>query len=496
MIRIDASGWAKRNLWPLQNGELAVRPGLRSEFDGSTSLSGRRVVDGFSVLDPVTGDAWFYLIHYATSGAADVKINVYDENWTLFQEYSTGSDAIPEVVTHAEVLDFITISSPSFPTVFGLVGGGLIKAEKQDSVNSFLTALDVPAGICTAWASSRVVIARGSSLFISDPVTATGGDPRTFVAENQVYLEAPIYGLHTTAGGALVACTARGVYALSEQAAASGQVPVGDWQKLSDHQTTRFKTTASVNGRLWGITQKGIQLIDTEGATEVALDDPEVSPTSVAPIRNSDYRRNCELLPGLSGPIVAYRDEGAWMMVDDSTGIRSWWTGSYGDPIAKLVGVAQHATGDQLLIFSEYERTSDDSAVCRVWGNQDTGAAVVSSLSGVTEVRGYLIGRTPSPVDGSPVIRQCFAGTDGTTSYFYIRGDGGSVTVTHPFLVGTTAKWNASRDNEDPEIRSARHHFAERTDDIAMVVGTGPQRTRISTDIAIEIRGPGRRGRP
>lgn len=496
MIRIDASGWAKRNLWPLPSGELAVRPGLREELDGSSSLSGREIDDGFSVIDPVTGDAWFYIVHHATSGAADVQIDIYDHNFTLFQRYSTGSDAVPEVVTHAEVLDSIVISSPSFPTAFGLVGGGLIKAEKQDSVNSFLTALDVPAGICTAWASSRVVIARGSSLFVSDPVTATGGDPRTFVAENQIHLEAPIYGLHTTAGGSLVACTSRGVYALSEQAAASGQVPVGDWRRLSDHEATRYKTTAAVNGRLWGLTRKGIHLIDVEGAQEVPLDDPDMDGVDIPIIKNHDYRRNAILLAGPDGPMVALHTAGALMMIDEHTGVRSWWTGADDNPRMEVVGVGTHAPGDTVLICSVYEGvTGSASAVLRVTGNEDCDEQLRTSTDTGTGVTGYLLGRQPSPVDGSPVIRQAFTAVDGSLATCRIRGASSSVTVAHPYDVGT-ATWSATPTTEDPEIRSARHHFAERTDDFGFIIGAYPQLTRISTEIAVEIRGPGRRGRP
>ena len=484
MIRIDCSGWAKRNLWPLPSGELAVRPGLRVEFDGSASLSGRTIAAGFSVIDPVTGNAWFYIVHHADGGSVgNTKINVYSDDWVLFQEYDTGSDAIPEVVTHAEVLDFITIASPSFPTAFGLVGGGLIRAEKQDSLNSFLTSLDVPAGISTAWAGSRVVIARGSSLFISDPVTATGGDPRTFVAENQVTLEAPIYGLHTTAGGALVACTARGVYALSEQAAASGQVPVGDWQRLSDHEATRFKTTASVNGRLWGLTRKGIRLIDTEGAQEVALDDPDIDVQDIPTIKHNDYRRATTIMAGPDGPVVSSRRQGAVCMVDEHTGIRSWWTNSDTAPSLNVVGVLQHASGETVLL--------DDEDALRVTGNTDTGEAIADG----TDITGYLLGRIPSPVDGSPVIREVTGSTDGSTLAIYIRGAGGEVTVAHPYDVGT-ATWAADPTTEDPEMRSARKLFSERTDDFSIVVGTKPQRTRLGTELAVKIAGPGRRGRP
>lgn len=484
MIRIDASQWSKRNLWPLPSGELAVRPGLRTEFDGSVSLAGRTVCDAFSVIDPVTGFAWFYLTHHADGGSAgNVKINVYDDNWTLFQEYDTGSDAIPEVVTHAEVLDFIVINSPSFPTAFGLVGGGLVRAEKQNSLNTSLTALDIPEGLCVAWASSRVVYARGSSLFISDPVTATGGDPRTIVPENQVVLEAPIYGLHTTAGGALVACTAKGVWALSEQAAAGGQVPVGDWRRLSDHETLRYKTTAQVNGRLWGLTRKGIRLIDTEGAQEVPLDDPHIDIQVIPTIQHNDYRRAATIMAGPDGPVISSRRLGAVCMVDELSGIRSWWTDSDSAPSLNIVGVMTHATGETVLM--------DDEDALRVTGNTDTGEAIADG----SDITGFLIGRQKTPVDGSAVIREVTAACDGGTLAIYIRGDGGEVNVTHEHEVGT-ATWQASPTSEDPEIRSARKQFSERTDDFSIVIGTKPQRTRLSTEIAVKVAGPGRRGRP
>ncbi len=483
MTQIDVTGWAKRNLWPLSDGSVAVRPGIRDIY---SAVANRTIVAGFSLIEPNTGEGWHYIVDVDSQDAtaADTTIRVYDENWVLLQAYATGSDVTPEVVTYGVLLDFLTISSPSFDTVFGFVGGGLIKALKQSSINTGTTAIEVPRGLCVAWASSRIVMADGTSVYISDPVTALGGDPRTFVAENQIVLPDVIRGLHVSSGGALIMVTERGVYSLSEQAAAVGQIPVGDLQKVTDYEAQSLGSTVTAHGRVFGLTQKGFRLVDMEGAEEQLLDDPMMPVGHGVRIQSEDYRRMCKAYPGQRGPVFSYPHANAVHMVDLGTGVRSWWTFTHSGE-GKVVGVLRERDGDEILLT--------EAAAYRVVGNHDGVAGLTEEAAAV---KGFYLGRIQSPVQGSPVIRRLDVASDtGSNVLGACRGEDKTSAPTQRGAVIGTAVWGTDAETE-AAVQSAQFRFSTRTDDISLEAGAEQPLSRVDPGVYLEVRGPGKKGRP
>lgn len=319
-------GWSKLNVYPLQSGELAARPGLRRVQDPDT---GRKFVGGFSVLNPYTSEVWHYLFDVISATTTSLRLRIVDEDFVTWQEFLLGVNVDPRVITHAVVEGELVITSPDFDTLWGLVGSGITYAKKVASDNPATTAIDVPRGICTSWCN-RVVIANGASLFISDPVSATGGSTRTYVGQNQNQRPAPVFGLHEGAGGQLIVLTSRGVYGLDASAAAVGIVGSNgtDWRLLNHHETYTYQSSAVIRGRCFALSKAGYLLVDIENDKEEALDDL-MMPRAYGPrIASNDYRA-ARMLAGDEGPYVAYGDALSAHALAD--GIRSWWTTSAGD---------------------------------------------------------------------------------------------------------------------------------------------------------------------
>ena len=271
---VDARPWAKLNMYPLPSGELAVRPGLRRLATPSAS---RKFVGGFSVINPFTPEVWHYVFDVATTAPLNLKLTIYDEDFVAWQTFTVGANVDPRVITYAVVAEQLLICSPDFPTIFGMVGSGVRLAVKVDPDTAALTALEVPRGIVTAW-NNRAVIADGNFIYVSDAVADSGGDVRTFVAQNKNGLPGPVFGIHQAAGGALVAVTQAGVYGLDGSASAVDILdPQGTaWQKLNHHESFTFGSSCVVRGRVYGLTRKGYMLVDTESEREEQLNDPRL----------------------------------------------------------------------------------------------------------------------------------------------------------------------------------------------------------------------------
>lgn len=474
---INVRTWARRNVWPLQSGELAVRPGLREVY---TAESGRVVVAGFSVRNPFSGDVWHYVVDVASSGAADTKIRIYDEDFQAIQVYDTSADVRPRAVTHAVVQDHIIITSPDFPTVWGVIGSGITTAEKVDSVNTTRTTLDVPQGLCVSWAD-RCVIADGSSIFFSDAVTLSVGDPRAFIGDNQVSRPGVIYGLHVGAGGSLVVVASDGVWALPEDAAGAGQVVFGLWQRLTDHQASGFMQSCAVRGRIYGLTRRGYRLIDTQGTDEVLLDDPVMPRAIVGRIATEDYRAAGRMLASDLGPIVSLDDLDTFHMHDLATGATSWWEMLVTGEEGHVVGVLEENDGDVMLLT--------EKGGYRLFGNFDGDA---TSEDGT--VAGVLAGVIPTPPGLSPVLRAVDWASD-TQGDIEVSVRGTTKTKAPPQVgvVEGSSTWNGSDLWETPPLRSRRTRWSVRRDDLAVELSADNCLQRLGDTVDIEFAGPGAR---
>jgi hypothetical protein len=477
MTAIDVDGLSKANLWPLPSGELAVRPGLRrvQSPDGS-----RIFVGGFSVLNPFTGECWSYVFDAtsSTSTPRDLRLRIYDEDWQIFQALSLGVNVVPRVITHAVVEGQILIASPDFPTLWGLVGSSIILAIKQPSDNPSTTALDIPRGIVTTF-GNRAVLADGPSLYFSDPVAATGGDLRTFVAQNQNQRPAPVYGLHEGAGGKLVVLTQRGVYGLDASAGAVGIVGSNGtaWEILNHSETYTFSSSCTVNGRVFALTRKGYRLVDVENNDEETLSDSAI-PRLYGPRIVSDDWREAAIFGLNDGPGVALRS--ALSMADLGDQVRSWWKRPDSGAAFKVRGVLKTVDGSDLIIAEDgvYEPT----------GNFDGD---LTSTPAATQPKGAVYGRVPTDVAANPMARDVRAiaslGGEGSV-YVSIRGQAAQ-SVTPPVdaraLVIGTSSWGDARIYEPAPMAAIRTQHALDSHDMGIEVAFDFCETRIGGKIEL-----------
>ena len=300
-----------------------------------------------------------------------------------------------------------------------MVGSGAYLAEKVDSVNPGTTAIDVPRGIVTAW-NNRFVIANGQSIFFSDLIAETGGDPRTFVVENQNSIQSTVFGLHVAAGGQLVVVTSGGVYGLDSGQAAVQVVAAGStaWQKLHHHEATSLESSCVVNGRVWALTRRGYMLVDTENDQEVALDQA-LQPRYWAPRYALQDYRPARMYGGELGPIVSVDTFNGTHMHDLAHDLRSWWNSNPAQASWKVRGVLRGPDGVQMLMTQ--------NSVLRMFGNFD-GTAAISGAETIQPF-GVLAGIMPTRPYDSPTVREirvsaalCSA-TGSLGAHVAVRGD-------------------------------------------------------------------------
>lgn len=481
-MTIDCRAWSKRNLWRRANGDLCVRPGLRRL---ATPTAGRRWVGGFSLKNPWTLETWHYIADVDDDGR-NLIVRILDEDFVEFQAFDTGVDAIPRGFSHAVVEGMLLICSPDMPTLFGIVGSGIGLANKVDSDNPSTTAIAVPRGIVTVWCN-RAVICDGASMFVTDPVAVTGGDLRTFVAQNQNQRPGVVFGVHEGAGGMLVVVTSEGTYGIDSSAVAVQIVGSNntEWRMLNHAAAFTYDSSCVVRGRVYALTARGYTLVDVENDREELLDEPMYPRRFGARIASLDWR-TARMLPGDDGPMVA---DGARLSVQDVASpypLRAWWTCAV--PASWVPrGILRDVDGGMMLLAED--------GVYAVGGNVDGDAALSSAAS--TQPTGILCGVIPSTPQQSPVERvvEVAAAVGGLPLgvSISVRGDattlddGGVPPVDNRSLVIGSSLWGATVNaNSTPlvyqptPLSSVRWHGDLASDEITVEFGAAYPDTRLS----------------
>lgn len=481
MSAIDTRAWAKLNMYPLNSGELAVRPGLRRLYapDG-----GRKFVGGFSVQNPYTPEVWHYIFDVLVGVAADLRLRIVDEDFVTWQTFSLGVNADPRVITHAIVQEQGIIASPDFPTLFFMVGSGAIFAKKVASDNVNTTAIEVPRGICCAW-NNRVVIADGPSLFVSDPVATGGGDVRTYVNQNQNSRDGAVFGLHVSAGGALVALTSKGVFGLDGSATAVQIVGASNtaWTTLNHHESYTHASSCVIRGRVYALTRAGYMLVDTENDTEEVLDDPRLPRRYGPRIASADWR-TARMFAGDEGPYVADGDTLSAHSLADQ--VRSWWRCNVGSTF-RARGTLRTEDGDEMLLCED--------GVYVMHGNFDGTQLLASDTA--AQPKGILCGLIPSSPKQNPTVRsvQAAAALGGVGSiYMAVRGDIDSASSTpaadnRSLIIGTSSWGATGKRYQDAPLASIRAQFDLNTDEIALEVGADYPGTRLNVVVDVDMSG-------
>lgn len=481
MTLVDARGWSKRNCCRLASGELAVRPGLRRVLAPDSQ---RMFCGGFSILNQFTGETWSYVFDVTSSVSSnrDLRLRIYDEDWQIFQTFSLNRNVDPRVITHAVVEGEILICSPDFPTLFGLVGSGVILAVKVASDNPSTTAIDMPSGIVSSF-GNRFAIADGVTLYFSDPLTPTGGDARTFVPQNANQRPAPIFGLHEGAGGALVCITRAGVFGLDSSAGAVGIVGSNGtaWRMLNHAESYSFCSSAVVNGRVYALSRKGYKLVDVENDTDEVLNDPMVPFTYGARIASDDWR-TARMFSGDDGPYVSIT--GACSAHDLDEKIRSWWSCNVGSTF-NVRGVLKTPDGDDMLLAEDgiYEVVQE--------GNFDGDT---TSTPAGTQPKGFLAGRVlTGPADNftarDVTATASVGGTSGGVVYIAVRGDAPTPAVVPADIRGLvegSSSWGASgRIYEPAPLQVQRAQFDLNSRDVSVEYGADFPSTRLGEGVDV-----------
>ena len=510
-MKIDTSNFDLRNIDVNQSGELSVRGGeyimqTLVNPESVTAAAGRQSFVGeraLSVKSQFVDDIQFYVIggNRDTPGVlanGDLWLQILEENLTYGnrkQCVNLGRYRPIRAMSSAVINGQLIISGPDIPTLWGYTGSGLTFARKQDSINVTVETLSVPNGICVSWAG-RCVIAKGETLFISDPLA-----PRTYTAGGIVPLAGIIYGLHVGINGDLVAVTADGVFSLSSQAAAQGQRVIGSVQKLSNYRASKYNCSALTPSGIYGLTKRGIIRIDVESGQEISLSDGSYVRSLTEMINFPDYRVG-EIFETQKGACISIGDmdddgdgdyTGGACMVNFESGLKSWWTIKGRSSIKSIFKTREGDDSFFVLGFQDILVSKTHIQDFNRIGNSNIAAPTTGFVSGIVA----------SGLETSPVVRQVYlsANNGGLKVNCAVRGQkfkrNGSLqevtTKSNGVVIGTddwATAMTDSRRYKTAELIRARFDFAKKTNDISIEAGIQGATSRIRL-LNIDIAGYG-----
>lgn len=351
---VDTSKWSRRNIWRLSTGESCVRPGMRRLVTAGT---GRRLVGGFTVRNEYVDDVVHYVFDVdedddvsVRGGGIDLVGRIYDENFLQYCEVYIRASQAPRVITYAAVQGEIIIASPDFPTQWGLIGSSFREAVKVESANPSITVLDIPNGICTQ-VMNFSVIAKGRTLYFSEPVSLLGGDVRS-ILPTTINLPGNIFGLHEV-GGMIVAVTSSGTYGADISSIffddRTGAI-VAEFRLLNHHGAISYASSCTVRGRCYAATKDGFTAVDTETNTEINVSDPMQPRAFGVRIAEDDYRLGKTVASDV-GPVISFGNLVHRTDLTASPPIFTWWeTPLVTTREAEVVDVLHGYDGAELLL--------------------------------------------------------------------------------------------------------------------------------------------------
>ena len=506
-----------RDVWTLQSGEMAVRPGLRELF--STTTDNVSPLECFSVKNVFSdGIRHYVLADNETQGY--ISLIVYDEEFIIQDELKLlDSGAYVSRMDYALVNGEMIISGPELPTIWGYNGSGIRLAVKQPSINPSLTEIDIPNGLCTDWAG-RAVIARGEALFISDPLA-----PQTYTADGIIPMPGHVYGLHTTEAGALVVVTTSGTYGLNPDAAAQGQGIVNVMQQLSDYSADDYNQTTTNGNAVWGLSRRGVSAVNVPSSSEIPLSDGVQDRVWSEMIDYPDYRSG-SIYSTSHGIVVAIgaltdyptvgadheipKKSGGFWIVDGDRGIKTWWTSI---AYQLFAGALFEREGDDMFVFQRRLPAQNIGAaipaetrtcVSKPYGN-DVEKIIYPPLTGFPdksyEVSSVTVGRVIYEPQASPTVRYLHTVSDNTGFIVNSAVEGNKAPggykeirtlVTMPLfddpdtLLGTSEK-----KFKMPIMTGLRFGFAQRTRDVVPEVQFFGSRSRIGL-MDVQLKGIGK----
>ena len=470
--------WDKRNVWIGPGGVMQVRPALIIT-GGSPPSQPDNVMFFTSVRNPRTDEILYYM-GYTTGDTT--YIEMYDESWSGMQTYQVDSPTPSGAANIVFSGDEVGVWSPDWPALYGFIGGPLWPSTVVTSANDINTKTldEIPTGIAVYWAG-RIVVCQDNRVFFSDPLSM-----RTFVAANSV--DPPggfVYNMHVSQDGYLYLVTSTGVWRLPETAAMSGQIVLGVFEKVTDYVCTGYNQTCVSVGRVFGLTQRGFQIIDEPSGKEIPISDAVMSRSAQYGRMNfSDYRRG--VIHSTSWGVVVSIDRfsywydvingfGSWMSMDETEGFESASSlFSFGNA-QEVLGTDVFMTKSGLRPFLGNRHDVEDA-----YGNG--GSRCVASIAG----------RVPSMPSSSPRIRSVTFASD-TLHDMAASINGKTRTASPPQIYPVDGgTWDAGVWREPPQ-RSRDFNFHEKGDEVTVECFVESHPSTVPDSVDVEFGGLGLR---
>lgn len=411
---------------------------------------------GFSCESANTGHVFHYL--FSKDANNILHQSVYDEEFNCLAFVEVGPLTTDlEPFSYAINYNQIVVNSSSMPfPLWGFIGGTLVRADKQPSINPDTPALTLfPGRVCSF--ADRFVWAYENQIIVNDP----GTEPRTICAPNAVSFGGTILDLFQSGeGGNLIVVCTDATYQIPPDSLAGYQLQ-GFVAKTPGYQGVQSNNAASSRGAVVGLIKDGI--IDIGTFTKKNLTSYKKTRKNakrVGPYSSGDYRVG-SILPMEEGFVVSINNKSCFIDLD--TGKVSWLYSNNIDDLG-IIGVLKDKDGKDFFLTQ--------SKVFDYIGNSDIPDSPTNAAPDPTSYEinvCHLLVNVPTSPDLSPVIREITASCDrpGTTITTYLRNSEQSATVpTPPYaqnIVGTSS-WNASNKLTEKEMRSRRMQRAVRID--------------------------------
>jgi hypothetical protein len=483
---------------------LEVRPGLctilqATDVDTTFDTAHLRIANGtqnsfvfgFSIESANSGQVFHYLFTKATTTGV-VKSHVYDEQMYWLSTVTIGTIAADlEPFSVAVNYNQIIVNSKSLPfPLWGFVGGSLVKAEKQPSINPDTPNLTLYTGRVASFAD-RFVWSYANQISFSDP----GTEPRTICGPNTIAFGGTVLDMFQAGeGGALVVVCTDATYTIPPDGLSGFQFQ-GVIARLPGYQGAQSNNAATARGTSIGLVKDGIITIgDFLKRPLTTYRNRHYQTEAVGPGSSGDYRSG-SIFGTDEGFIISI--DGKSALIDIDSGKITWIYPSQnygwdlvGGQVFAVVGVLKDSEGKNIFLTS--------SSVIDLFGNVEyasTPSVAVPDPVGL-KVGGGVCVNVPSDPQGSPVVREITTSADrpGQAQHSYVRSSF-QVAITPPpqlSLVLDTSLWSVSSTLLEREMRSRRMQRAVRVDSPDVEVYFDGGGTKIGSVIDVVTKGIGK----
>jgi hypothetical protein len=484
---------------------LEVRPGLctilqTADLFGTYNAAHERTANGpttsfifgFSVESANSGQVFNYLFDRAANGF--VYQHIYDEQmyWMASEQLGT-APILGDIEPFAVAVNYnqIIVSSASIPfPLWGFIGGTLVKAEKQPSINPDTPNLTLYPGRVASFAD-RFVWAYANQISFSDP----GTEPRTICGPNTIAFGGTVLDMFQAGeGGSLIVVCTDATYTIPPDGL-SGYQFQGVIGRMPGYQGAYSNNAATARGTSIGLIKDGIITIgDFLKRPLTTYRNRHYQTEAVGPGASGDYRTGT-IFGTDDGFVITIDKKSAFIDID--TGKITWiypsqnygWDLVGGQPFT-VVGILKDSDGKSIFLTN--------SAVIDMFGTVDIASTPTSLVPNPQNliVGGGVCVNVPSDPQGSPVVREITTSADrpGQAQFSYVRSSFQTATTPPPqnALVLNTSLWSVSSNLLEREMRSRRMQRAVRVDSPDVEVYFNSGGTRIGPVIDVVTKGIGK----